>query len=74
MSRGLEGDAVLGEPADRIHGAGDAHAEAMSCVADYDALDWEWSMFNPEAKRRRHEEVFPKERQAAYERGAALAR
>lgn len=43
-------------------------------VADYGKLDWEWSLFDPEAKKRRHDEVFPKERKAAYERGATLAR
>jgi NAD(P)H-dependent FMN reductase len=43
-------------------------------VADYSKLDWEWSIFDPEAKRRRREEVFPQECRAAYEKGAALAR
>ena len=43
-------------------------------VADYSKLDWEWSIFDPEAKMRRHEEVFPEECRTAYERGAALAR
>ena len=41
-------------------------------VRDYSKLDWEWSLFDPEAKRRRHDEVFPQERRAAYEKGAAL--
>ena len=43
-------------------------------LADYSKLDWEWSMFDPEAKKRRHEEVFPQECRAAYEKGAALVR
>ena len=43
-------------------------------VKDYSKLDWEWSIFDPQAKQRRHEEVFPQECQAAYEKGAALAR
>ena len=41
-------------------------------VRDYSKLDWEWSFFDPEAKQRRHDEVFPQERRAAYEKGAAL--
>ena len=28
-------------------------------LKDYDRTDWPWTMFNPEAKRRRHETVFP---------------
>ncbi len=42
-------------------------------VADYDQLDWEWSFFDPEAKKRRHETVFPQERKKAYDMGADLA-
>jgi len=41
-------------------------------INDYEKLDWEWSMFDPAAKRRRREEVFPKERAHARELGAAL--
>ncbi|MBQ9068815.1 MAG: flavodoxin family protein [Eggerthellaceae bacterium] len=41
-------------------------------VKDYSKLDWEWSIFDVEAKQRRHEEVFPQECQAAYEKGASL--
>ena len=41
-------------------------------VSDYSKLDWEWSMFDPEAKLRRHEEVFPKECQKAFELGKEL--
>jgi len=43
-------------------------------VADYSKLDWEWSIFDPQSKMHRHEEVFPQKCRAAYERGAALAR
>ena len=39
---------------------------------DYSKLDWEWSMFDPEAKKLRHETVFPQERAKAYDMGAAL--
>ena len=41
-------------------------------LKDYGATDWEWSMFNPEAKRERHETVFPQERARAHELGAQL--
>ena len=41
-------------------------------LKDYSKLDWEWSIFDPEAKRIRHETVFPLERQKACEMGAAL--
>ena len=39
---------------------------------DYSKLDWEWSMFDPEAKKLRHETVFPQECAEAYDLGAAL--
>ena len=42
-------------------------------LRDYTKTDWEWSMFDPEAKRIRHETVFPRECRAAFQRGAALA-
>lgn len=42
-------------------------------VKDYSKLDWEWSIFDPQAKQQRHEEIFPQECQAAYEKGVALA-
>lgn len=41
-------------------------------VKDYAKLDWEWSIFDPQAKQQRHDEVFPQECKTAYERGAAL--
>ena len=41
-------------------------------VADYSKLDWEWTMFDPEHKKLRHETIFPQERQKAYEMGRAL--
>lgn len=43
-------------------------------VKDYGKLDWEWTMFDPAAKHQRHETVFPQQRQAAFEKGAALVR
>ncbi len=42
-------------------------------VKDYSKLDWEWSLFDPAAKQRRHEEVFPKECEAAFQKGVELA-
>lgn len=42
-------------------------------LKDYSKTDWPWTMFNPEAKQLRHDTVFPQERQAAFEAGAALA-
>ena len=41
-------------------------------LKDYSKTDWEWSLFNPEAKQRRHETVFPQECAKAFEMGAAL--
>ncbi|MBQ8972068.1 MAG: flavodoxin family protein [Clostridia bacterium] len=41
-------------------------------VRDYATLDWEWSIFDPEAKHRRHETVFPAEMKRAFELGRAL--
>ena len=42
-------------------------------LRDYGKTDWPWSLFDPEAKRLRHETVFPGECLAAFEAGAALA-
>ncbi len=41
-------------------------------LKDYSKTDWPWSMFDPEAKKLRHETVFPQERAKAYDMGAAL--
>ena len=42
-------------------------------LKDYGKTDWEWTMFDPADKMKRHENIFPKERQKAFEMGAALA-
>lgn len=42
-------------------------------LKDYGKTDWKWSLFDPEAKMRRHETVFPEERKKAFERGRSLA-
>ena len=41
-------------------------------LKDYSKTDWEWSLFDAEAKQKRHEEVFPQECRRAFELGAAL--
>ena len=41
-------------------------------LKDYSMLDWAWSIFDPEAKKLRHETVFPQECKRAYDMGAAL--
>lgn len=43
-------------------------------LKDYSKTDWQWTMFNPEAKQKRHDKVFPQECRKAYEKGAALVR
>lgn len=43
-------------------------------LKDYSKTDWEWSMFDPESKKVRHETVFPLECQKAFEMGAELAK
>ena len=42
-------------------------------LSDYDATAWPWSFFDPASKIERHETVFPQEKEAAFEKGAALA-
>ena len=41
-------------------------------LKDYSKTDWPWTMFDPEARQKRHETVFPKECKKAYDAGAAL--
>ncbi len=41
-------------------------------LRDYGSTDWPWSYFDPEAKRRRHETVFPEEMKKAFAMGASL--
>ena len=42
-------------------------------LLDYGKTDWEWSMFDPQAKQNRRETVFPEECNTVREMGAALA-
>ena len=39
---------------------------------DYSKLDWEWTLFDIEAKKKRHEEVFPKECEEAFKLGQGM--
>ena len=41
---------------------------------DYSKTDWPWSIFDPEEKKIRHENVFPQERRKAFDMGSVLAR
>ena len=41
-------------------------------VSDYSKLDWEWSMFDPESKHKRHDTVFPRECSKIFEMGKEL--
>ncbi len=43
-------------------------------LKDYSKTDWKWSLFDPEAKQKRHETVFPQECQRAHELGAKLVK
>ena len=42
-------------------------------LKDYSKTDWEWTLFDPEAKQKRHETVFPEECRKVYEMGARIA-
>jgi NAD(P)H-dependent FMN reductase len=42
-------------------------------LKDYGKTDWPWTMFDPEAKQRHHDKVFPKECQKAHRLGFELA-
>ena len=43
-------------------------------LKDYSKTDWPWTMFQPEAKQRRRETVFPQDCKRAFEAGADLVR
>ena len=42
-------------------------------LKDYSKTDWPW-FFNAEERYERHEKIFPKEREAAFEKGKELKR
>ena len=41
-------------------------------LKDYGATDWPWTLFDAEARKARHESVFPEECKRAFELGAKL--
>ncbi len=43
-------------------------------LRDYSKTDWPWSMFDPAAKQKRRETVFPQECKQVYDLGMALVR
>lgn len=43
-------------------------------LKDYSKTDWPWSIFNPQSKQDRHENVFPQECKRAFDMGEALAK
>ena len=42
-------------------------------LKDYSKTDWKWSIFDPEAKKLRHETVFPAECRKAFDKGVEMA-
>ncbi len=43
-------------------------------LKDYGKTDWAWTMFDPAARQKRHETVFPEECIKAFEMGKDLVR
>ena len=43
-------------------------------LKDYSKTDWEWSIFDPVSKQRRHDTVFPEECKRIYETGASMVK
>ncbi len=43
-------------------------------LEDYGKTDWEWSMFDAQAKKNRHETVFPQECKKIYEMGVSMGK
>ena len=41
-------------------------------LKDYSKTDWEWSLFDPDSKQKRHDTVFPEECRKAFEMGERL--
>ena len=41
-------------------------------LKDYSKTDWEWTLFDPDAKQKRHDTVFPEECRKAFEMGERL--
>lgn len=43
-------------------------------LKDYSKTDWQWTMFNPEERYKRHETVFPEECKKVYNMGTELVK
>ena len=43
-------------------------------LKDYSKTDWEWSIFDPASKQKRHDTVFPEECKRIYETGASMVK
>lgn len=43
-------------------------------LKDYSKTDWPWTLFDPDAKYRQHETVFPEKRQEAFDLGVSMVR
>lgn len=43
-------------------------------LKDYSKTDWEWTMFDPDHKQKRHDKTFPKYCKKAYDMGAELVK
>lgn len=58
----------------RFVGPAKAHISGNTLqLKDYSKTDWEWTLFDVEAKKARHETVFPEECKKVYEMGKELA-
>lgn len=42
-------------------------------LGDYSKTDWPWTMFDPQARKQRHETVFPEECKEVFNKGVELA-
>ena len=43
-------------------------------LKDYSKTDWQWSMFDPDSKQKRHDTIFPEDCRKVFEIGAKLLR
>lgn len=43
-------------------------------LKDYSKTDWQWSMFDPDSKQKRHDTIFPEDCRKVFEIGAKLFR
>lgn len=60
---------------ERFIGPTEVHVSGNTLqIKDYSKTDWEWTYFDPEAKKKRHEEVFPQECRKVYEMAEKMAK